>query len=109
MCYYRITYELQSESTLYSLPKCQGTPCSKQALYLKFKSHQRDSNPQTLSSETNTQPFWLNVVVGSNPVAAAHTNVENKIPNVSDLLKTSDYNYFTSNTLDTKITQKQVS
>ena len=49
------------------------------------------------------------MVVGSNPVAAAHTNVENKIPNVSDLLKTSDYNNFTSNTLDTKITQKQVS
>ena len=47
--------------------------------------------------------------MGSNPIAAVHTTVENKIPNVSDLLKSSDYNYFTSNTLDTKITQKQVS
>ena len=38
--------------TLYSLPKCQGTPCSKGAPYLKFKWQQRDSNPQT-----NTQSF----------------------------------------------------
>ena len=30
----RVTYALQSESTLYS---CQGTPCSKQARNLKFK------------------------------------------------------------------------
>ena len=30
VCYYHITYEFQSESTLYSLPECQGTPCSKQ-------------------------------------------------------------------------------
>ena len=29
VCYYRATYELQSESTLYSLPECEG------ALYLK--------------------------------------------------------------------------
>ena len=35
--------------TLY-LPECQGTPCSKQARYLKFKWLQRDSNPQPLSS-----------------------------------------------------------
>ena len=26
-----------NESTLYSLPECQGTPCMKQAPYLKFK------------------------------------------------------------------------
>ena len=32
------------------LPECQGTPCSKQAPYLKFKWLQRDSNPQPLSS-----------------------------------------------------------
>ena len=38
--YYHVTKEIQSESTLYSLPECQGTPCSKQA----------DSNPQPLSS-----------------------------------------------------------
>ena len=31
------------------LPECQGTPCSKQAPYLKIKWLQRDSNPQSLS------------------------------------------------------------
>ena len=31
VCYYHVTYKVQSESTLYSLPKYQGTPCSKQA------------------------------------------------------------------------------
>ena len=35
VCYY-VTYEFQSESTLYSLPEYLGTPCSKQAVYLKF-------------------------------------------------------------------------
>ena len=39
------------------LPGCQETPCSKQARYLKFKGQQRDSNPQPLSLQTNTQPF----------------------------------------------------
>ena len=39
------------------LPECQGTPCSKQASYLKIKWLQRDSNPQPLSSWTNTLPF----------------------------------------------------
>ena len=28
-CYYHVTYEFWSESTLYSLPECQGTLCSK--------------------------------------------------------------------------------
>ena len=37
VCYYHVTYEFQSESTRYILRDCQGTPCSKQALYLKFK------------------------------------------------------------------------
>ena len=55
VCSYHATYEFQSESTLYILPKCQGTPCSKQAGYLK--SQQRDSNRHPLSLETNTQPF----------------------------------------------------
>ena len=32
------------------LPKCQGTPCSKQVRDLKFKCLQLDSNPQPLSS-----------------------------------------------------------
>ena len=40
VCYYHVTYEVQSESTLYSLPECQGTPCSKQAPYLNLS----DSN-----------------------------------------------------------------
>ena len=35
-CYYQVTYEFRSESTFYILPECQGTPCSKQAPYLKF-------------------------------------------------------------------------
>ena len=34
--YYNVPYEFQIESTLSSLPECQGTPCSKQASYLKF-------------------------------------------------------------------------
>ena len=50
VCYYHVTYDFQSESTIYNLPECQGTPCSKQARYLKFKWQQRDSNPQPLSS-----------------------------------------------------------
>ena len=37
VCYYHVTYKFQSESTLYSLPECQGTPYSKQVPYLKFK------------------------------------------------------------------------
>ena len=37
-----MTNEFQSESTLYSLPECQGTPCLKQVPYLKFKWQQRD-------------------------------------------------------------------
>ena len=39
------------------MPECQETPCSKKASYLKIKWLQRDSNPQPLSSSTNTQPF----------------------------------------------------
>ena len=57
VCYYHVMYEFQGESTLYNLPECQGTPCSKQAPYLKFKWQQRDSNQHPLSSKTNTQPF----------------------------------------------------
>ena len=45
-CYVRVS---ESIHTLY-FPKCQGTPCSKQAKYLKFKWLQRDSNPHPLSS-----------------------------------------------------------
>ena len=57
VCYFYVTHEFQSESTLYSLPECQGTPCrhkagtifSKQAPYLKFKWQCQDSNPQPFS------------------------------------------------------------
>ena len=56
VCYY-ITCRFHSESALCSLPECQETPCSKQALYLKFRWRQQNSNLQPLSSQTNTQPF----------------------------------------------------
>ena len=39
VCCYHITYEFQSESTLCSLPKCRGTPCLKQASYLKLSDN----------------------------------------------------------------------
>ena len=45
------TYEFQSESTLYSLPEFQETPCSKKTPYLKFKWQQRDSTYLELSKE----------------------------------------------------------
>ena len=57
VCYYHVTYEFQSEFTLYRLNECHGTPCSKQPPYLKFKWQQRETNPQPLSLWTNTQPF----------------------------------------------------
>ena len=50
VCYYYVTHEFQSESSLYSLPECHGFSCLKQAQYLKFKWQQRDSYPQPLSS-----------------------------------------------------------
>ena len=57
VCYYHVKYKFQSESTLYSFPACQVTPCSKQVPYRKFKWQQQDLNPQPLSLYTNTQPF----------------------------------------------------
>ena len=36
---------------------CQGTLCSEQARNLKFQWLQLDSNPQAISSQTNTQSF----------------------------------------------------
>ena len=51
VCYY-ITCRFHSESALCSLPECQETPCSKQALYLKFRWQQQNSNLQPLSSQT---------------------------------------------------------
>ena len=47
--YYYVTYEFQSDSTLYSFLECQRTPCLKQALYLKFKWQQWYSKIQSLS------------------------------------------------------------
>ena len=49
-CYYHVTHKFQGQSTHYSLPECQWTPCSKQAPYMKFKWQQQDLNPQPLSS-----------------------------------------------------------
>ena len=37
VCYYQVTYEFQSKSTLYSLPECQGTLCLKQVSYAKIR------------------------------------------------------------------------
>ena len=37
VCYYQVTYEFQSKSTLYSLPECQGTLCLKQVTYAKIR------------------------------------------------------------------------
>ena len=45
-CHVRISERIHT----LKLPERQGTPCSKQARYLKFKWQQRDLNPQTLSS-----------------------------------------------------------
>ena len=42
------------------LPECQGSRCSKQARNLQVEWLQLESNPETLSSETNTQPFGQN-------------------------------------------------
>ena len=36
VCYHHITYEIQNDSTLFSLPECQGTPCSKEKLARSF-------------------------------------------------------------------------
>ena len=49
VCYYHVMYNFQSESTLYSLPGSQRTPCSRQVPYLKFKWQQQDSNPEPLN------------------------------------------------------------
>ena len=57
VCYCCVTYKFQGESALNSLSEFQGTPCLKQAPYIKFKRQQQDSNPQPLSLQTNTQPF----------------------------------------------------
>ena len=60
---------LESIYTL-CLPVFQGTPCSKQAQYLKVKRLQQDWNPKPLSSEMNSQPLqikwlWLQVLIQS--------------------------------------------
>ena len=46
-----------AEFTLYSLPECQGSPCSKQALYLKFKWQQRGPNHNQSVAVTYRFPF----------------------------------------------------
>ena len=54
-CHVRVSEWIHS---LY-LHECQGTPCSKQTPYLKFKWLQQESNPQPLSSAK-----WLSVHSG---------------------------------------------
>ena len=46
-----LSYHVRVWEWIYTLqmPDCQGTPCSKQARYLKFKWQQQDSNPQPFS------------------------------------------------------------
>ena len=64
---YHVAYKFQSESTLCSLPECQGTPCSKQSPYLKFKWQQHDSSSslvvKALDSQSRSPVFkitgWL--------------------------------------------------
>ena len=59
-----VTYKFQSEFTLYSLPECQGTPCSKHVPCQKFKWQQQDWNPQSFSLKTSTQPFsWTGQMI----------------------------------------------
>ena len=57
LCYYHVTYEFQCESTLYSLPECQGTPCSKQAPYLSLS----DSNEIRTHNHLAKLVEWLSV------------------------------------------------
>ena len=54
-----LSFHVRLSERIYSLylTECQGTPWSKQARYRKFKSLQRDSNPQPLSWYTNTKPL----------------------------------------------------
>ena len=52
-CHVRVSWWIH---TLY-LPQCQGTPCWKKERNLKLKWLQQDSNPEPLSSLTNTQPI----------------------------------------------------
>ena len=56
-----IMSRMSSRVNLHSIV-CQRTPCSKQASYRKFKWQQWDSNPQPLSSWTNTQKLKLKLV-----------------------------------------------
>ena len=63
VCYYHhLTYEFQCESTLYSLPKCQGTPCSKQALYLKLvRKRTLKHLAKCLSVNLRTMWLWVRI------------------------------------------------
>ena len=69
MCYYHATYEFQSESTLYTLPECQGTTCSKQAPYLKFKwqngiqTHNHLVHKKTLNHLAKLAQIWVRIVL----------------------------------------------
>ena len=51
VCYYHVTRDIQSKSTLYNMPELRGTPCSKQAPYLKFNRQQ----PEFLDIQANNR------------------------------------------------------
>ena len=63
--YYRVTYVVQSKSALYSLPESQGTPCSKQAPYLKFMWLLRNSLTKWLSVRLRTKWLWVQIPLQS--------------------------------------------
>ena len=54
-----LSYHLRVSEWIYTLylTESEGTPCSRQAWYLKFKWLPRSSNQQPLRSLTSTQPF----------------------------------------------------
>ena len=52
--YYHVMCEFQRQSTLYSLPECQGIPCSKQAPYLA-------SLAKWLSGNLQTKWLWVRI------------------------------------------------
>ena len=110
MCYCHITYEVPSESTLYSLPAYQGTRCTKQAPYLNFKHcdgmRTRNCLVRTLSHLAQLAK-WLSSVVSTYIYRTfkcmllchvpgsewMHTNVKELLPrNRSHIWSLSDWN-----------------
>ena len=73
VCYYHAMYEFQSESTLYSVPECEGTPCSKQVFFNYFTNILNVFSvilPEEFSTQLHVKPpaedhFSLNQVFES--------------------------------------------